>query len=187
MRGAVMLRKLEELEAIIGRGLQSFVEVGNALTEIRDARLYRDTHPTFEAYCKERWRMVASRARQLIAAAETTERINSVTTVTPTSERQTRPLESLPKEQQAEAWQAAVDTAPSGRVTAKHVREIVDRRTKTPALPEYIPHSRALGYAGRAITDLENISDKDPQKKEAGVRVIIWCIKNLCGGKYVRS
>ena len=185
MKEAVIVRKLEELEAIIGRGLQSFVEVGNALLEIRDSRLYRDTHPTFEAYCKERWGMSRFYAHRLIDGAKVVEMLPVGNR--PSREYQVRPLTKLPPEQQAEAWEAAVDTAPGGKVTAKHVAEVVNRRTRNPALPVYVPHSRALGYAGRAITDLENISDKDPQKKEAGVRVIIWCIKNLCGGKYVRS
>lgn len=33
--------RLEELEATIERGLTTFVEVGLALLEIRDSRLYR--------------------------------------------------------------------------------------------------------------------------------------------------
>lgn len=41
-------RSLEENEAIIERGLATFVEVGTALAEIRDNRLYRESHGTFE-------------------------------------------------------------------------------------------------------------------------------------------
>ncbi len=63
--------RLDELEHVVARGLQTFVEVGQALGEIRDRRLYRATHGTFDNYCRERWGFVASRARQLIAAAET--------------------------------------------------------------------------------------------------------------------
>jgi hypothetical protein len=62
--------RLADLEAIVERGLQTFVEVGLALAEIRDARLYRTTHPSFEAYCAECWRFGDRRARQLIATAE---------------------------------------------------------------------------------------------------------------------
>ena len=46
--------RLQCLERIIERGLQTFYEVGTALLEIRDASLYRQTHPTFEAYCRQR-------------------------------------------------------------------------------------------------------------------------------------
>ena len=39
----------------IERGLETLVEVGNGLMQIRDGRLYQETHATFEEYCKERW------------------------------------------------------------------------------------------------------------------------------------
>lgn len=117
--------ELSRLESIIEKGQQTFVEVGAALMEIRDSGLYK-MFGTFENYCKERWGYNSSRARQLIASAKVTENLKSVTTVTPTTERQTRPLSSLEPAQQQEAWQKAVETAPEGKVTAKHVQDVVD-------------------------------------------------------------
>ncbi|MCL4301147.1 MAG: hypothetical protein KJ077_35775 [Anaerolineae bacterium] len=44
----------------------------------------------------------------------------------PSAESVARPLAALPDpEQQREAWQTAVDTAPNGKVTAKHVESVV--------------------------------------------------------------
>ena len=54
--------KLARHEQVIERGLATFVEVGEALSEIRDARLYRESHTTFEAYCRERWGFTDRRA-----------------------------------------------------------------------------------------------------------------------------
>lgn len=68
--------------------------------EIRDSRLYRVEHKTFEDYCKNKWKMTASRARQLIGSSERVRNIESVTTVTPKTEAVTRPLTKLPAEQQ---------------------------------------------------------------------------------------
>jgi hypothetical protein len=48
--------RLDQLEEKIERGLKTFIEVGTALREIRDKRLCRQTHGTFEDYCRERWR-----------------------------------------------------------------------------------------------------------------------------------
>jgi hypothetical protein len=45
---------LNRFEAVIQNGLKTFFEVGHALGEIRVKRLYRGTHATFEAYCRER-------------------------------------------------------------------------------------------------------------------------------------
>ena len=72
--------------------LTTFVDVGTALLEVRDSRLYRANYATFESYCADRWNMVASRARQLIAAANTVGNLSSVTTVTPANERTAREL-----------------------------------------------------------------------------------------------
>lgn len=52
---------LAQHEATIGRGLEAFYEVGTALLAIRNGWLYRETHATFEDYCRERWRMSRSR------------------------------------------------------------------------------------------------------------------------------
>lgn len=49
--------KLCQLESTIEAGLKTFVEVGSALMEIRDSRLYRQEFGTFEDYCRERWGM----------------------------------------------------------------------------------------------------------------------------------
>jgi hypothetical protein len=48
--------RLAHLEALAQRGLGTYVEVGNALTEIRDLHLYRGTHSSFEPYLRDRWR-----------------------------------------------------------------------------------------------------------------------------------
>jgi hypothetical protein len=46
---------LDRLEAIAHDGLGAYVQVGDALTEIRDRQLYRDAYPSFEAYVRDRW------------------------------------------------------------------------------------------------------------------------------------
>jgi len=119
---------LDQHEAVIEQGLQTFVEVGTALLEIRDGRLYRQTHATFEEYCRERWGFTDRRARMLISAAEVVSNIKSGTTVPilPDSERSIRPLTHLDPDTQREAWTKAVDTAPNGKVTAAHVQRVVD-------------------------------------------------------------
>ncbi len=60
---------LAELEATIARGLRTFYDVGQALTVLRDERLYRAGYTTFERYCQARWSMVRQRAYQLMDAA----------------------------------------------------------------------------------------------------------------------
>jgi hypothetical protein len=44
---SVTEERVAECEAVLQRGLATFIEVGAALLRIRDGRLYRDTHKTF--------------------------------------------------------------------------------------------------------------------------------------------
>jgi len=61
---------LSDLEGVIERGLDTYVEVGNALAEIRDKRLYRQGYSTFESYVQARWGRVRQWAYQQIDAAK---------------------------------------------------------------------------------------------------------------------
>lgn len=62
--------RLTQCEKAIEKGLGTFVEVGQALLDIRDSKLYRASHKTFEAYCKERWDISRPRAYALIDQAK---------------------------------------------------------------------------------------------------------------------
>ena len=48
---------------------RAFYEAGMALMQLRDRRLYRTTHPTFEDYCRDRFNYTRRRPYQLIEAA----------------------------------------------------------------------------------------------------------------------
>lgn len=119
--------QLEAHEATIKAGLQTFYEVGTALFAIRDGRLYRRDFATFEDYCRKRWGIVASRARQLIGAASVIANLESVTNVTPANEGQARALASLAADSQVAVWNFAVLAAPvvddKPQVTAAHIKK----------------------------------------------------------------
>ena len=126
----VELSTLDKHEAVIKRGLNTFADVGNALLAIRDGRLYREQHGTFEDYCRERWGMSRIHAHRMIDAA----RVCDVLPIgnKPTSESQARPLARLPAEKQPEAWEAASNKAKeeSRPVTARDVEVEVEKRTE---------------------------------------------------------
>jgi hypothetical protein len=82
--------RLAELEAVVEGGLQTFIDVGQALQEIRDGRLYRATHATFAEYCRERFGFSDSRGRQLIAAAKTVTAVTLSGLEAPKNEREAR-------------------------------------------------------------------------------------------------
>lgn len=119
----------QRLEGIIAQGLKSFVDVGNALQEMRDRKLYRDTHRTFEDYCREQWGMERAHAYRLIDSAQVVEQLemSPIGDILPANESQARHLTRLEPEQRAQAWQAAVDSAPNGKVTGEHVERVVSQ------------------------------------------------------------
>lgn len=90
-------------------------------------------------------------------------------------ERQLRPLASLLPEQQKEVWEKAVETAPEGKVTAKHVENTVIeyKHTETHLV------SDAMAYSIMAISQLERIKKDDPLREQALENVIDWCNKKL--------
>jgi hypothetical protein len=118
----VETRALAEREAVIERGLATFVDVGTALAEIRDDRLYRAEHGTFEDYCRERWGFSDSRARQMIAAAQTVTNVTVAGLPAPANEGQARELARVPADRRAEVWRETVERT-DGKPTAAAIRE----------------------------------------------------------------
>ena len=126
-------QELAQRETIIERGLKSFVEVGTALLDIRDKRLYRNGYGTFEDYCKERWGFTDERARLLMRSSEVLKQLTpTIVGVLPINEAQARPLTSLTPDEQISAWQRVIDTAPDGKITAAHVQDVVDEIKNKP-------------------------------------------------------
>lgn len=135
--------RLAECEAVIERGLDSFVEVGRALIEIRDSRLYRETHGTFQAYLAERWRMSRPRAYQLMDGAVVSGLVDALVStdvdIRVPSEAVAREMAPMLREAAGSiprVWEAAVREA-GGQPTAEQVREIVRERFE-PARPSRI-------------------------------------------------
>ena len=65
--------KLRCYEATIARGVRAHGDLGLALAGIRDARLYRATYPSFEAYCAERWEFGQRYVAAVIAVSDLAE------------------------------------------------------------------------------------------------------------------
>jgi hypothetical protein len=96
--------RLSELEKVIAKGKKTFVEVGLALAEIRDLRLYKREYSTFSEYCQEKWGWKRAHAYRLIEASE-------VVKMSPIgdkikTESQARELAKVPADQRAGVVQA---------------------------------------------------------------------------------
>ena len=90
---------LAECEATIRENLTQFVEVGLALKRIKDAKLYRASHSSFEGYCLARFDFGLAHGKRLVKAAEVVEDLKAQQKMAPdgaillpTSEIQAREL-----------------------------------------------------------------------------------------------
>lgn len=120
------LNELERCEVVIKQGLQTFVEVGQALLTIRDKRLYRSSFRTFEEYCESKWEMSRPYADRIIGAAEVITNLTPIGIILPKTESQARPLTQLEPELQSEAWQSVINQH-GDHITASKVKEIADQ------------------------------------------------------------
>jgi hypothetical protein len=121
---------------------RAFYEAGMALMELRDRRLYRSTHATFEEYCRDRFDYTRRRPYQLIEAAliydNLIKKCVKFLHILPTKEGQVQPLSQLEREEQASAWITAVEEAggkvPPGRIVKDVVQRIKDKERPPIAL-----------------------------------------------------
>lgn len=119
-------------------------EAAAGLRELRDRRLYRSTHRTFEAYCKDRFSFGRAHSYRLIDAALVVNNLSLIPMlemspirrqIMPTKLEQVRPLTPLQPHEQREVWQQAVEKA-GGRVpNGKTVKAIVDDRKDPVSTP----------------------------------------------------
>lgn len=167
--------RLADLEETIGHGLQTFVEVGTALAEVRDSRLYRAEWDTFENYCDARWGLERSSAYRLIEAASVVSAIaDTGASVLPSNVAQTRELAAVPEPDRAAVW-AKVNEATGGKPTAAAVREAARPPVPDPvaaALDEF-PELGALppAEAVRVAKDLRAIPpgpERERRREAAG-------------------
>jgi hypothetical protein len=123
----VEAQRLNGLEHIIKKGLKAFIQVADALLEIRDKRLYRKQYKSFEEYCQRKWDFTSRQANRLIGAGEVVDNLKRDQLVSPEpiampeNEAQARPLTELTPPEQIEA--ARIVAAKSPKPTAKQFKE----------------------------------------------------------------
>jgi hypothetical protein len=106
------LRTAAELDAIVERGKRAFIEVGAALAEIRDRKLYLELgYASFGDYCQQRHGFSASRGRQLIAAAATVTTVTLAGGTPPVTEREARALAAAQRAHDAVMNEPAADAS----------------------------------------------------------------------------
>jgi len=171
-------KRLAELEAIIIPGIVDCLKIGNALREISDSRLYRESHTTFKEYVKDTYSIGVRTAYELVEHSEIVEQVKNecatfAQTATP---RQTRELKKVPKEKRAKVIELA---SADGPPTTKKLQEaaapvIRESRTPEPVIKESLTTEPPV--ANSATTDPEEDEGQALQGFEIDVQACLGSI-----------
>lgn len=135
MMEALQLEQVQDLntadlsacESVIERGLQSFIDVGQALLRIREGRLYKASHRSFDDYCRTRWGLSRAHADRQIEASAIAETLTPVGVIP--SERVAREIGKIDDSERETVWRAALKIEPDGP-TVKTIREIHEQHLR---------------------------------------------------------
>jgi phage N-6-adenine-methyltransferase len=163
MKTDLQVATLTELENRIQAGIETFVDVGLCLLEIRDRRLYREKGYTrFEDYCREQWGWSSRHVNRNIEAAKTAEIMRPIGLIqTESQARELVPLVKADEQEAVKVWQELKEEY-GDNITAEKIRQTVKEILKPegtaqqptppkveaeeaePAGTEYIPQEEEL-------------------------------------------
>ena len=131
-----------ECEDVIRHGLHTFIQVGQALMLIRDARLYHEKgYERFEDYCQEVWGWSRVHVHRQIEAAKVACLLPIGNTPIPATESQARELAPLMRQDETEmvdTWHE-LQAQYGDKVTAAKIKDVVQRKLKQEVARTHIP------------------------------------------------
>lgn len=125
------LAQLREAEDRIQRGLSGFLDMGLALGMIRERRLFRATHASWESYLRDRWKMTDDYSQKLITAVKIVGELrDSGIVVMPVREVHARRLQQVEPDHRPKVWEEALAEAGGNpeAVTADRITELAGPR-----------------------------------------------------------
>jgi hypothetical protein len=167
-------RRLIELERVIQKGFDSFMEVGTALMEIQEQKLYLATHKTFDAYCNERWNMSRATAyRRIESAKPVNEVVNSLshgeTNRTPEIVNKTNVNGVLSADPPAIATARA-----AGKIPAETIVEVTEPEEPTSTEEIAEEHEQAKAQSEDEMSDEDWLETLPLTKKLEGLQLKIF-------------
>ena len=159
-------------DEIVGRGKETFIEVGNALIAIRDQHLYAELYASFDDYTELHHGFTKRRANQLMSAARAVEEMREHAVPgedLPTNESQIRTLGSVADtpEERAGVWGAAVEAADrlddgTPQVSSSLIKRVAAQAgtTKAHTPPESAAIDSLLSQIRKAFTKIPVLAEE---------------------------
>ena len=168
--------RLTHLENLIARNQCQFHEIGKALKEIRDSRLYKlILFKTFDAYTRARWDMGRAQAYRLIKSYTVISNLSPIGDILPANEFQVRPLVQLDLFEQRKAWKDFLDTGME--ITALNIKKFIAACKETDkAKPVDLTDQISSGYMEAVSGMLEQvrIAQNDHWQKTSRQAGLLW-------------
>ncbi len=172
--------RLTHLENIIALNQCRFHEMGKALKEIRDARLYKlNLFDSFEVYVRTRWDMGKSQAYRLIDAYQVINNLSPIGDVLPSNESQVRPLSQLDPIEQRKIWKAFLKT--TLEITAPNIKQFISSaKTGVPGGNKNEPEdltdqvSKAYMDSVQAMLEQVRVAQQDHWQKTSRQAGLLW-------------
>lgn len=150
----------------VQRGLNGLQDAADALLELREGRLYRDTHRTWAAFCRETFGLTRKAIDHKIAGAEVLSVLESHQAQNgtpgvpflPTTEAQVIELAPVPRSQQPEVWRNCVARAGGKQPTKMEVRAVVYESLGRKPVSETDPAQHDREAIRRALSFLRNLA-----------------------------
>jgi len=171
--------RLTHLENLIARNQCHFHEIGKALKEIRDSRLYKlNLFDSFEAYAKARWDIGRAHAYRLIESYKVISNLSPIGDILPGNESQVRPLAPLDPMEQRKIWKAFLKTAME--ITAPNIKQFIDsaktgdtgNKDELVDLTDQV--SKAYMNAVQAMLDQVRLAQQDHWQKTSRQAGLLW-------------
>ena len=156
--------RLHALEQTIQASLDSFMQCGRALLEIRDQELYRPLYASFEDYLLKRWSITYTTAASLMRSTLLAERLlagpagpdGDAPLPVDLAESTLRPLQKLPEPLQIACWRLVA------RITERPSHNLVSRVVRT--ITSAIQEGQSNGLNGSNGSDASHNEAKREQK-----------------------
>ncbi len=176
--------EFSRLETVIANNWRSTLDFGRALMAIQTKKLYRATHDTFEAYCRERWGIGRAQGYRAIGVAQVVQDLSPFGDTLPANEAQCRPLLPLSREDRLKAWHAVAQKVTDKPITARLIKEVIAALHPIPAAPgkpkKDSNPKHDLGFALAAVNEIEQ-AVREGQTTEQVLQLLVALRERLEG------
>jgi hypothetical protein len=158
--------RLALLEGIIERGFQTFLEVGQALKEIKDQKLWKPRYVSFEEYCHARWKWGLRYSNKVIQSSEIAYTVGPPYPANEGIARELAKLIEQDEERGKPAWAEFIKKNP--HPTAKETRAFVRDFLKEGHYVEqpFPPANPPNEFTARTLAYLKNMESNFAERAE---------------------